>query len=296
MNDNDSQKPVNMYDDYLITWTKPLMNGSPPSARGGHTCIFSENKLVLFGGHFFSSDGSFTYLNDTHVLDLETSTWRAVKCRGQIPAGRYNHGASLMGNRLFVYGGRGAKGTVFNDMYFLDLEDWTWYDVQWTSASPPGRYDHGQTAVGSKMVISGGWDGKVSYNDLWVFDTDSFTWLQPETVNKAPQARHGHTMVMLPDGSLCLQGGYSVRPKKTPIYHSDMWSLSTQSMQWSRPRLEGTAPQARFGHTCVVSEDLCFVIGGWSGTEKNHINLGDKALRAQAARDAREKVMIKVLF
>ena len=178
-----------LYGDYVVTWTKPVMNNLPPPARGGHSCVFAENKLVLFGGHYFGGNGKFVYLNDTHALDLETSTWHNVRAKGQVPEPRYHHAATLIGSRMFVFGGRGSDGTVFKDMFFLDLDEWCWYKVDSTTAGPPGRFAHAHVAVGTKLVYFGGWDGKKSFQDLWVFDSDSFTWLKPQTAGRPPSAR-----------------------------------------------------------------------------------------------------------
>ena len=72
----------------------------------------------------FDCAGDFINLNDVHVLDWETSTWHDVRCAGDIPPARYAHSAVLVGRRMFVFGGRGDNGTLFKDMYLLDLDEW----------------------------------------------------------------------------------------------------------------------------------------------------------------------------
>lgn len=282
-----------LYDDYIVSWTKPLMNELPPPARGGHSCIFAENKLILFGGHYFGGNSKFVYLNDTQALDLETSTWHTIKVRGQPPAPRYQHSATLIGNRMFVYGGRGENGVVFKDMHFLDLEQWCWYPVHWITESPTGRFAHAHVAVGTKLVVFGGWDGKRSFRDLWVFDTDLFTWLKPQTADRPPCARHGHSMTLLDDGRILVFGGYTVTSAQNgqpPEYQSDLWTLDTETMVWSRPRISGDYPKARFGHSVCCFGDMLFLIGGWSGTEKSMLCEGNKALKEKAQQRAREEV------
>ena len=282
-NQKEEQPDQTYYDDYVITWTKPLMNGKAPNGRGGQSLIFAENKLVVFGGHYFGGKNTFYYLNDTLVLDLKTSTWSEIKCTGNPPPGRYNHSATVIGHRMFIFGGKGAKGQIYKDMYFLDLEDWCWYPVNWTTGSPAPRFDHAHAAVGNKIVVFGGWNGKHSLGDLWVFDTEAFTWMQPETAAKSPCARHGHTMTLLEDGRLMVFGGYSVqgKPETSPVYHGDVHMLDTETMIWARPRVTGTYPKPRFGHSVLVHEDMVLVVGGWTGTEKSMISIGDKVLRAE---------------
>lgn len=182
-----------------MVWSRPDMNGTPPCARGGHSATLADTQLVLFGGHYYGK-GSFVYLNDVHVLDVETSTWHDVRCAGEPPPPRYGHTATLVGRRMFVFGGRGENNVVLKDMYLLDLDEWCWVKVNPTTTAPTSRFDHADVLIGNKIVIFGGWDGKQvrlppnfiysssliifclqCFDDLWVFDTEAFTWMKPKT-------------------------------------------------------------------------------------------------------------------
>jgi len=46
------------------TWSKPIVKGTPPTARDSHTCTAVGNNLYVFGG----TDGT-SPLGDLHVLD-----------------------------------------------------------------------------------------------------------------------------------------------------------------------------------------------------------------------------------
>ncbi|KAH9115399.1 hypothetical protein LEN26_010864 [Aphanomyces euteiches] len=278
--------------DQVFTWSAPSMDGLPPSARGGHTMLLAGQRLVLFGGHYFGGDGAFVYLNDTHALDLETSTWCQVKCQGKPPAPRYNHSATLVGNKMFVFGGKGGKGTLFRDMHYLDLESWHWYSVTWTTESPSERFGHADVAVGTKIVISGGWDGSSkTFKDLWVFDTESFAWIKPKVTGTPPPPRQGHKMALLDDGRILVFGGYALKASGdlSGEYFNDVYALDTETMIWSRPRTTGDFPLGTFGHTICVDSFKVYVVGGWSGTERSPIAMGDKAVNETAKALAREQ-------
>ena len=116
------------------------------------------------------------YLNDVHVLDVETSTWHDVRCAGEPPPPRYGHTATLVGRRMFVFGGRGENNVVMKDMYLLDLDEWCWVKVNPTTTAPTSRFDHAEVLIGNKIVVFGGWDGKkvvlstlISTCDSWFF-------------------------------------------------------------------------------------------------------------------------------
>lgn len=67
------------------------------------------------------------YLNDTHVLDLNSSRWIKPKIQGTPPQARYGHTAILAGSRIIIFGGKGGKNHAFRDLHALDPVTMTWY-------------------------------------------------------------------------------------------------------------------------------------------------------------------------
>lgn len=110
-----------------LRFVAPLVEGRPPSARGGHTsALVNDDTIVLFGGTYFEGDGVFAYLNDVWCLDLGAMTWYQPKvAKGAVPEGRYGHTATLVGKEWFIFGGRGAKGRHLKDMWRLDMSQGT---------------------------------------------------------------------------------------------------------------------------------------------------------------------------
>lgn len=115
------------------------------------------------------------------------------------------------------------------------------------------------------MVIHGGWDGEHVLNDLWIFNTDSFAWMQPRVAGFAPSARFGHSLTLSPDGRLVIFGGCTITKEHgLPRYLDDVRQLDTDTMIWTRPRVHGTAPTGRFGHSSsIMSGQYLVVYGGW---------------------------------
>ena len=125
--------------------------------------------------------------------------------------------------------------------------------------------NHATETVGRKIVIHGGWNGSDLFNDLWIFNTDSFAWIQPKTAGFGPTPRFGHSINLLHDGRVIMYGGCSVnRETGVPKYLNDVRQLDTESMLWTRPRISGNVPTARYGHGArVVSGHNLIVCGGW---------------------------------
>ncbi|KAG2524967.1 hypothetical protein JM18_005078 [Phytophthora kernoviae] len=220
-----------------------------------------------------------------------------------LPAPRYGHSALILngGERMFVFGGRGASGESFRDMFFFDLGAMAWLQVQWTTDCPAGRFGHAAASVDDeKMLIFGGWDGRKSMNDLWSFDSTTFTWCRPKCSGKPPTPRQNLSMADL-SGSveggppmLVLYGGYTVLPEALPVYNKDVYVLDVTAMAWSRPRLVGEYPPGTFGQSMNLAgagsgAELAVLLGGWSGTERTPLFMGDKQLRELVKQEAREQ-------
>ncbi|DAZ96855.1 TPA: hypothetical protein N0F65_008286 [Lagenidium giganteum] len=278
-----------------IRWSMPTLEGSAPSARGGHSAVLADTQLLVFGGHYFGGHGKFVYLNDLHRLDLETSTWSEIVAKDKqavVPRPRYNHSALLMNHdtRMFVFGGKGEFNQVFRDMLFLDVPRLEWFQVQWTTDCPQGRFAHAVASVDDvQLVLFGGWDGKKSMADLWIFDTHNFTWARPKCHGRAPTPRQDHSMMPLASDTIMVYGGYTVAPDTLPVYNKDVYLLDTETLTWSRPRLTGEYPLGTFGQTISVHNELAFVLGGWSGTERSNLYMGDKQVKELVNLAAREE-------
>ena len=67
-----------------FTWSKPTVNGEPPSARVGHACCLTkDNVLFLFGG-FVRKTG---YMFDVHALGVANWQWEQVRASMHLHSG-----------------------------------------------------------------------------------------------------------------------------------------------------------------------------------------------------------------
>jgi host cell factor len=280
-NPNDNNAEQDFMDEPALRFVAPLVEGRPPAARGGHTsALVNDDTIVLFGGTYFEGDGVFSYCNDVWCLDLGAMTWYQPKiAKGAAPEGRYGHTATLIGKEWFIFGGRGAKGKHFKDMWRLDMSKGTfrWDRVSSATAPPAARMGHAQVLIGDKIVIFGGYDERQTYGDLWVFDSSAMTWLRPRTAGRPPSPRYNHTMELLPDGRIIVFAGYHTVAKKGSEYLQDIRELDTETMVWSRPRVVGEFPEKRMQHrTCMMGRQMV-MFGGWTGVKnKDWSNKDDK--------------------
>lgn len=254
----------------MIKFRKPRTEGKRFSARGGLTTALIGSDLIFFGGHCYHGDGRFEYHNDTMVLDLSSNTWNKVKTGGKSPCPRYGHSCSVIGTRVYIFGGKGACGKPLNDLFFLETSSWCWVEASSTTTGPCGRFGHASTVVGNKIVIHGGWDGNSAcFDDLFIFDTAASTWIIPRTSGRPPISRHGHCIEITLDGRILLFGGYTMNHSGHPEYLNDVRCLDINSMVWTKPRVTGVLIDPRYSMRSCILGKYMICIGGFIKGKKS---------------------------
>jgi N-acetylneuraminic acid mutarotase len=69
-----------------------------------------------FGGYCTS-----LYFNDTWSFNISTRKWTELQCTGSIPFPCAGHAAVLIGDVMYVYGGRTVGGTKLDELTALNL-------------------------------------------------------------------------------------------------------------------------------------------------------------------------------
>jgi N-acetylneuraminic acid mutarotase len=72
--------------------------------------------LRRFGGR-----GNTQIFNDTWSFDISTRKWTELQCTGSIPSPRADHAAVLLGDVMYVFGGRSQDGAYLSDLTALNL-------------------------------------------------------------------------------------------------------------------------------------------------------------------------------
>ncbi|KAL1951467.1 hypothetical protein VTO73DRAFT_616 [Trametes versicolor] len=148
--------------------------GAPrPSRRSGHSCVAYKDQLIMFGG----TDGKYHY-NDIWAFDTRTRTWSEFWCGGYIPSPREGQSAALVGDIVYIFGGRGVDGANIGELAAFRISNQRWYMFHNMGPEPAPRSGHGMVAVGTKVYVLGGVSednldetGKDA-NVAYVLDTD----------------------------------------------------------------------------------------------------------------------------
>lgn len=127
-------------------------------------------------------------LGDLWQLDIETMTWSKPHVGGQAPLPRSLHSATLINNKMYVFGGwvplfvdgntigDGLNGTnnghekewkCTNTLATLNLDTMCWdlvTDEQLDDTVPRARAGHCAVSIGNRLYV---WSGRDGYRKSW---------------------------------------------------------------------------------------------------------------------------------
>ena len=186
-----------------IVWEEMRLQGKPPSMIEGYGMAVWESKqtILLAGGR--NAEGAPT--NDIWMLTLggamtgaSTGSWRVLAewpaCifSGTGFSERCNHSLTWRDgtSQFWIFGGRGADGTLLNDVSLFDMEEEQFNTPQTLNEPPAPRECHSACFVADRyLVCYGGYDvdGKL-HTTAAVYDVVTAHWQVVE--NTVPRAHH----------------------------------------------------------------------------------------------------------
>lgn len=117
---------------------------------------------------------------------------------GAAPEERAHFTATKFGSRIFIFGGYGGSGQVFNDMWLLHFDtaegSYAWENITDSigGVGPSPRFDHcafiypitPNSSSYDKLLIMGGRDLSTMFSDSHMLDLNSMQWeeTQPPTL------------------------------------------------------------------------------------------------------------------
>ncbi|XP_077995354.1 kelch domain-containing protein 2-like [Glandiceps talaboti] len=209
-------------------WKKIETQGDSPSPRDKALCWIYRNRLYVFGGFGpepqtlprygqwvwdtttgWTPDTGRGWNNHLFAYCLDTNQWNEVKTTGPCPSPRAAYSGDVIGNRLFIFGGR-LNQTRMDDLHCLNLETMQWSGrIIGSGDIPEGRTWSTLTRVSdTHLLLYGGFDNDcVPLGDCRVLNTNNMEWTQ---VSLPSRPRLWHTACSGPDGGeVLIFGGCS---------------------------------------------------------------------------------------
>jgi len=259
-----------------LQWSERLKtHGSAPTKRFKHTSTVVGKHLIFIGGQ----ETDTKRFNDIVYYDTDSKTFTQPTIRGDKVPNFSRHSASLVGNRIFVFGGFDGHGTNFH-LSIFDPYARMWTNVpntQLRGPLPVSRTNHASAAIGKKMYIFGGNNNNEAgmyqvLDDFSMLDTETMTWSKPETTGDRPTARSGHTLTAIGKKLYLFGGGVWNETEGWVHKFNDLYVLDTDTMHWTKPVCTGNVESSTFPISFSVGRYL-FIFGG--GSKPNHCVTND---------------------
>lgn len=286
---------LHVYNTATNQWFVPSTKGDIPPGCAAYGFVVDGTRIFVFGGMVEYGK----YSNELYELQASRWEWKRLKPKPPKheppPCPRLGHSFTLIGNRVFLFGGLAndsddPKNNIpryLNDLYTLELlpNGQTAWDVPQTHGhAPPPRESHTGVAYADRttgkscLVIYGGMSG-CRLGDLWFLDVDSMTWNKPVVHGPTPLPRSLHTATLIGHRMYVFGGWVPLVVDDVKVAtHEKEWKctstlacLNLETLTWEQltvDSLEENVPRARAGHCAVGVHSRLYVWSGRDGYRK----------------------------
>ncbi|KAN0120947.1 hypothetical protein V8E52_004216 [Russula decolorans] len=268
-------------------------SGEVPAPRARHGATHIGTTLLIFGGKTDSGDQHLLNHDSLYLLNLGMSDlllimsisreWTRVVVNGPGPNGCLYHTTTVVGSKLFVFGGKIGQKTI-NDMWTLDLNclksqplwesfpgvgSYIQYEPTPVNEKPLPRADHVSVTTEGRIIVFGGNSSQHYYNDTWSFDISTRKWTELQCTGSIPSPRRSHAAILV-DDVMYVFGGFSMDEG----YLDDLYALQLSTQRWFKFHNVGPSPHRRSHHSMASDGTRVFVLGGYSkGARSEEISL-----------------------
>ena len=282
-----------------IEWKKiPSINTT--NNRFGHTTIYDENKVYIYGGRFKEKNKSI--LVGLEIFSLKENKFYKPNIQNE-PQDRRDHVALYINDHMLIHGGVNANNEILSDCHLLSLQNLKWSEALIEQYTPrPKVYGHTCCLVipfkllnhknfniykfpdietsnnhlekikKKGIYIFGGKTKDDTTNDLWILTIGQkpFSWIKPITNGKPPSPRCFHSMDFYEKANyLIIHGGRNDALSATSALN-DTFILDLENMEWMKIELYSNIKDfkviSRFGHKSTIFSNKLIIFGGMNNS------------------------------
>ncbi len=231
----------------------PISTVNAPSARSGHTAVWTGNRMIIWGGSSLANG----LRGDGAIYDPVTDIWEPMSA-ALAPTARFGHAAAWTAGKMLIWGGThlvGMANQVTNTGATYDPATNTWAPL--TGTLPAGRTGGSGVANGTSAMIWGGNNivatPAAGTNSILFYNPMINLWSSLLGIG-GPSARNLHSAVWT-GSKMVIWGGQGAGLLAT----GSVFEAADQL--WS-PTSTAGAPSARQGHTAIWTGTQMLVWGG----------------------------------
>ena len=143
------------------------------------------------GNFSFGGTNGTQWFSDVWSFDPKTVSWTQLDCIGYIPAAREGHSAALVGDVMYIFGGRTEEGTDLGDLAAFRITSRRWYTFQNMGPSPSPRSGHSMTSFGKQIVVLAGEPSSAPRDSgelslVYILDTAKIRYPNDQQIQQTP--------------------------------------------------------------------------------------------------------------
>ena len=234
--------------------------------RSSHSLSVIKNKAYIFGGEQQPRE---PVDNLVHVFTLQFPVnaevdYQVIRAKstaddGGVPCPRVGHTASVVDDRIYVFGGRGGKamkpleenGRVW--VFDTKTNQWSFLDPAKGTPYPAARSYHASTSTDHPIN---------TFHEKTVQDPPPFNVVQEQIKTDQTVKPIGTTASGFDDhGTIFIHGGCPASGRV-----SDVWAFDIASRVWSQ--FSDVPGPARGGPSLIFSRDRLYRFGGFDGEKE----------------------------
>ncbi|XBI75095.1 hypothetical protein VPH35_068509 [Triticum aestivum] len=253
----------------------------PALTNGTGTSSIPEPKTISENGSSVETQDKVVILEGLSTVSAHEE-WTALSVSGQRPKPRYEHGATVLQDKMYIFGGN-HNGRYLSDLQVLDLKSLTWSKID--AKLQAGTSDSAKTAqvspcAGHSLISCGNKFFSVAGHTkdpsdsitVKEFDPHTCTWSIVKTYGKPPVSRGGQSVTLV-GTTLVVFGGEDAKR----CLLNDLHILDLETMTWDDVDAIGTPPAPRSDHVAACHADRYLLIfgGGSHATCFNDLHVLD---------------------
>uniref|UniRef100_A0A8C4QQ18 Kelch domain containing 3 n=1 Tax=Eptatretus burgeri TaxID=7764 RepID=A0A8C4QQ18_EPTBU len=239
----------------MLRWTVSLEGGP---RRVNHAAVAIGHKVFSFGGYCSGEDYSTIRQIDVHIFNIVSMRWTKLlptpctsPCVKDVPYMRYGHTAVVVGETVYIWGGRNDTEGACNVLFAFD-------------PSKPFLINNGRVNVFGCVLevppheVRGGWK---EWNG---WDPASYMWARPKTSGTLPARwRDFHSATFIGPKMFVFGGRADLlgaAHSNHEIYCNRIKVFDTESDTWLHPTINGFSPEGRRSHSaCELLANKCTI-------------------------------------
>ncbi|PWZ30207.1 Acyl-CoA-binding domain-containing protein 4 [Zea mays] len=186
--------------------------------------------------------------------------WTPLSVSGQLPKPRYKHGAVVIQQKMYVFGGN-HNGRYLGDIQVLDFKTLSWSKLEAKSQAEPSESAGAvpfSACAGHSVCLSSYF--LCAFMIVKEFDPQTCTWSTLRTYGRSPSSRGGQSVTLVGD-TLVVFGGEGHGRSLL----NDLHILDLETMTWDEFETTGTPPSPRSEHAAACfAERYLLIFGGGS--------------------------------